>query len=83
MHGGTLNARRRASRARLRRLSEELDTRRRAREGFNLALTEVRMADRENESAVGEVEVCQVCGEKYASRELLSQHMLEEHADDD
>jgi hypothetical protein len=44
---------------------------------------ELEMSERENQGGDGEIAVCHVCGKKYASQELLSQHLMEEHADDD
>jgi hypothetical protein len=41
------------------------------------------MSERENQGGDGEIAVCHVCGKKYASQELLSEHLMEEHADDD
>jgi Protein of unknown function (DUF3618) len=47
------------------------------------SVQEEMMSERENQGGDGEIAVCHVCGKKYASQELLSQHLMEEHADDD
>jgi hypothetical protein len=39
------------------------------------------MSEQEKQSGDGEVGVCHVCGKTFASQELLSRHLLEEHAD--
>jgi hypothetical protein len=41
------------------------------------------MSEREKQAGDGEVAACHVCGEILASQELLVQHLLEEHADED
>jgi hypothetical protein len=38
------------------------------------------MSEQESQGGDGEVGVCHVCGKTFASQELLSRHLLEEHA---
>lgn len=55
--------------------------------GLTLGLSSVqeerKMSERENQGGDGEIAVCHVCGNKFASQELLSLHLMEEHADED
>ena len=37
------------------------------------------MSERENQAGDGEVGECHVCGKVFASQELLSQHLMDEH----
>jgi hypothetical protein len=41
------------------------------------------MSERENQGGDGEVAVCHVCGKTFASQELLSRHLMEEHPEDE
>jgi hypothetical protein len=39
------------------------------------------MSEREHQGGDGEIGLCHVCGKVFATQERLSQHLLEEHAD--
>jgi hypothetical protein len=39
------------------------------------------VSERENQGGDGEIGECHVCGKIFATQALLSQHLLEEHAD--
>jgi hypothetical protein len=41
------------------------------------------MSERENQGGDGEIAVCHVCGKTLATQGSLSQHLMEEHAEDD
>ena len=40
------------------------------------------MSEREHQGGDGEVGTCHVCGKLFASQELLSKHLLDEHGED-
>jgi hypothetical protein len=39
------------------------------------------MSERENQGGDPEVAVCHLCGKTFATQELMSQHLMDDHAE--